>query len=61
MKSNYISSSSPENGSQLYINNTKGLQNSGFNPFQQTKFITHGWKSSVMSAGLINMKEGIVI
>lgn len=61
MQSKYISRSSPENGSQLYINDTKGLQNSGFDPSRQTKFITHGWKSSVMSAGLINMKEGIVI
>ncbi|XP_017755945.1 PREDICTED: pancreatic lipase-related protein 2-like [Eufriesea mexicana] len=49
--------SSPQNGTHLYTNDTNGLQNSNFNPSRQTKLITHGWKSSAMSAGLLNIKE----
>ncbi|XP_076629273.1 pancreatic triacylglycerol lipase [Colletes latitarsis] len=49
--------SGPENGTQLYTNDTTRLSGSNFNPSRQTKFITHGWKSSAMSGGLINMKE----
>lgn len=61
MKHKYISRSGPENGTQLYTNDTKGLHNSNFDPSRETKFITHGWKSSAMNAGLVDMKEGIVI
>ncbi|CAL7934488.1 unnamed protein product [Xylocopa violacea] len=49
--------SASENGIQLYTNDTKLLSKSSFNPSSQTKFITHGWKSSAMSAGLVNMKD----
>ncbi|XP_068972803.1 pancreatic triacylglycerol lipase-like [Bombus flavifrons] len=49
--------SGPENGTQLYTNDTKGLHNSNFDPSRQTKFITHGWKSSAMNTGLVDMKE----
>ncbi|XP_017879113.1 pancreatic triacylglycerol lipase-like [Ceratina calcarata] len=49
--------SGPEKGIQLYTNDSKGLSASGFNPSTQTKFITHGWKSSAMSTGLVTMKE----
>ncbi|XP_078036541.1 pancreatic triacylglycerol lipase [Augochlora pura] len=47
----------PVNGTQLYTNDTVGLSKSAFNPSRITKFITHGWKSSAMSAGLVQMKE----
>ncbi|XP_076296109.1 pancreatic triacylglycerol lipase [Lasioglossum baleicum] len=47
----------PVNGTQLYTNDTVGLSKSTFNPSRITKFITHGWKSSSMSAGLVDMKN----
>ncbi|XP_015190440.1 PREDICTED: pancreatic triacylglycerol lipase-like isoform X3 [Polistes dominula] len=47
----------PENGTKLMINDTAGLLNSDFKASRKTKFITHGWKSSSMSSGFINMKE----
>lgn len=40
------------------MNDTAGLHQSTFSPHRQTKFITHGWKSSAMSAGLVNMMKG---
>ncbi|XP_006567189.2 pancreatic triacylglycerol lipase isoform X1 [Apis mellifera] len=46
-----------KNGTQLYTNDTKGLQNSNFDPSRQTKFITHGWKSSAMSTNIANLKD----
>ncbi|XP_043498851.1 pancreatic triacylglycerol lipase-like [Polistes fuscatus] len=47
----------PENGTKLMINDTAGLLNSDFKASRKTKFITHGWKSSSMSSGFIDMKE----
>lgn len=49
--------SSSENGTRLMINDTAALLESDFNASRKTKFITHGWKSSSMSAGLRNMKD----
>ncbi|KZC09780.1 Pancreatic triacylglycerol lipase [Dufourea novaeangliae] len=47
----------PKTGTQLYTNDTAGLAGSSFNPSRITKIITHGWKSSAMSAGLVDLKE----
>ncbi|KOC63514.1 Pancreatic triacylglycerol lipase [Habropoda laboriosa] len=49
--------SGPENGTQLYRNDRQGLLNSNFKRSRLTKFITHGWKSSAMSSGLVKMKD----
>ncbi|CAK9795090.1 Pancreatic triacylglycerol lipase (Fragment) [Anthophora quadrimaculata] len=49
--------SGPENGTQLFKNDKNGLLKSNFNPSRSTKFITHGWKSSAMSAGLVKMRD----
>lgn len=59
MKCKYILRYGSKNGTQLYTNDTKGLQNSNFDPSRQTKFITHGWKSSAMSTNIANLKDGI--
>jgi len=42
----------------MTLNNTTNLASSDFKPTRKTKFITHGWKSSASSAGLLDMKEG---
>ncbi|KAG7213927.1 hypothetical protein KM043_003127 [Ampulex compressa] len=49
--------SGPQNGTRLLINDTATLSYSDFKPSRRTKFITHGWKSSAMSEGLLSMKE----
>lgn len=61
LKYKYISRYGSKNGTQLYTDDTKGLQNSNFDPSRQTKFITHGWKSSAMSTNIANLKDGIII
>lgn len=61
MKCKYISRYGSKNGTQLYTNDTKGLKNSNFDSSRQTKFITHGWKSSSMSVNIVNLKDGIAI
>ncbi|XP_012523445.1 pancreatic triacylglycerol lipase isoform X2 [Monomorium pharaonis] len=52
--------SNPEKGVRMTLNNVTNLANSGFKPSRKTKFITHGWKSSAMSTGLLNMKEAFL-
>ncbi|KAK2578055.1 hypothetical protein KPH14_008470 [Odynerus spinipes] len=52
-----FSTHGPENGTRLMINDTAALLESDFKASRKTKFITHGWKSSSMSAGLRNMKD----
>ncbi|XP_008548048.1 phospholipase A1 [Microplitis demolitor] len=47
----------PANGSVLYTDNADSIKNSGYSPQRPTKFITHGWKSSALSTGLINLKN----
>ncbi|XP_015115611.2 pancreatic triacylglycerol lipase [Diachasma alloeum] len=47
----------PPNGTLLYNGNSDSIKNSTFNPSHPTKFITHGWKSSALSAGLVNLKN----
>lgn len=55
------SRSGPKEGTRVTLNDTTNLAGSDFKPSRKTKFIAHGWKSSAMSAGLLNMKEGTVI
>ncbi|XP_012286201.1 pancreatic triacylglycerol lipase-like [Orussus abietinus] len=47
----------PENGTAIPINDTAALTASGFSSSRKTKFITHGWKSTVFSNGLLEMKS----
>ncbi|XP_034950778.1 pancreatic triacylglycerol lipase isoform X3 [Chelonus insularis] len=49
--------SGPENGTALFTDNPDALRNSDFSPFRQTKFITHGWKSSALAVGPTNLKN----
>lgn len=50
--------SNPKEGTRMTLNDTTNLAASDFKATRKTKFITHGWKSSAMSTGLLNMKEG---
>lgn len=54
-----ISRSGPEEGTRVTLNDTTNLASSDFKATRKTKFITHGWKSSALSASVLNMKEGI--
>ncbi|XP_011307696.1 phospholipase A1-like [Fopius arisanus] len=47
----------PPNGTMLFNGNLDLIKNSGFSPWNPTKFITHGWKSSAFSASLLNLKD----
>ncbi|XP_051156085.1 inactive pancreatic lipase-related protein 1-like isoform X2 [Leptopilina boulardi] len=49
--------SNPEKGTPLFLNNMDALKNSNFSPSKKTKFITHGWKSSALSASQVDMKN----
>ena len=49
--------SGPKNGTALYTNDTTRLGASTFDPSRRTKLVTHGWKSSALSAGPVNLKE----
>ncbi|CAD6208484.1 GSCOCG00003496001-RA-CDS [Cotesia congregata] len=52
--------SKPNNGTVLYTGNPNSIKNSDFSPRRPTKFITHGWKSSASSAGLVNLKNAFL-
>lgn len=53
--------SGPKEGTRMTLNDTTSLADSDFKPSRKTKFITHGWKSSAMSTGFLNMKDGTLI
>ncbi|XP_011648264.1 pancreatic triacylglycerol lipase isoform X2 [Pogonomyrmex barbatus] len=50
----------PKEGTRMTSNDTANLTGSDFKPTRKTKFITHGWKSSALSTGLLNMKEAFL-
>ncbi|XP_011871895.1 PREDICTED: uncharacterized protein LOC105564259 isoform X3 [Vollenhovia emeryi] len=52
--------SNPKQGTRVVLNNSTNLAGSDFKSSRKTKFITHGWKSSAMSAGLLNMKDAFL-
>ncbi|XP_070164926.1 pancreatic triacylglycerol lipase [Polyergus mexicanus] len=52
--------SNPTEGTRVTLNDTTNFADSDFKPSRKTKFITHGWKSSAMSVGLLKMKEAFL-
>ncbi|XP_014472007.1 PREDICTED: pancreatic triacylglycerol lipase [Dinoponera quadriceps] len=50
----------PKEGTRVTLNDTTNLASSDFKPSRKTKFITHGWKSSAMSAGPRKLKEAFL-
>lgn len=45
-------------GTSLKINDPEILRQSKFSASRKTKFITHGWKSSVFTSSILQMKDG---